>query len=98
MRQLAALRSGKTVTKAAEVSIDAGEEEGGTGGGEERARIGALLEREEDARLDFSHWRWYGGGGAERGWTAPRASRHVAGPRVDCARQARVKLTWLRTR
>ena len=43
VRQLAALRSGKAVTKAAEVSIDAGEEEGGTGDSEERARIGALL-------------------------------------------------------
>ena len=72
VRQLAALRSGKAVTKAAEVSLDAGEEEGGTGGSEERARIGALLEREEDARLDFSHWRWYGGGGGERGWVHAR--------------------------
>ena len=42
VRQLAALRSGKAVIKAAEVSLDAGEEEGGTGGSEERARIGAL--------------------------------------------------------
>ena len=72
VRQLAALRSGKAVTKAAEVSLDAGEEEGGTGGGEELARIGALLEREDDARLNFSHWRWYGGGGGERGWVHVR--------------------------
>ena len=67
VRQLAALRSGKTSGKTAEASLDVGEE-GGAGGGEERARIGALLEQEDDARLDFSHWRWYGGGGGERGW------------------------------
>jgi 25S rRNA (adenine2142-N1)-methyltransferase len=64
VRQLAALRSGKP----AEVTIDADEEEDGAGDGEERARISELLEREDDAKLDFSHWRWYGGGSGDRGW------------------------------